>query len=373
MRKLLQILTVVLLVLSAAALVLGIMLFGKRQLLMGRTQSLEKGLMQVAALLETPADPATTPANFTEKDIGEVAAQEVTEPERAAFWKDYPLHLEAADKPLVTVRREELMNYYKVDPISGKPTKNPATGLFETEGDNTMAATIKRISDAATYELDQLNKTRHQLAAVREELVKTIEELNDGKQRQRRSLVQITDLNNQIATLEDEKRNLEGQVASLESEKLALEEDVAAKEQTIQTQADDIKLRDETITAQRLQIADLKKGAVNKDPNMIGSSEGLVKMEAGPKGKVVSVNGDWSYVVLQLNDVALAEIDAMRAELAAKNIAGFPTIDLFLKRGDSYISKVRLVQLKRDEKLAIADVLVDWQQAAVETGDIAFF
>ncbi|MCE9614587.1 MAG: hypothetical protein K8T26_09945 [Lentisphaerae bacterium] len=371
MRKLLQVLTIVLLVLSAGALTLGIMLFGKRELLKSRTQSLEKAIVELSALIETPTDPEQKPASFAERDVAEVSDKVIPEPERASFWKDYPLYLEDADKPVATIRREDLMHYYKVDPISGKPMKDPATGIMITTGDGTMDATIKKVLAAAQYELDRLNQTRHQLGRVREELVNTIQALNEGKQRLRQSLSQNTDQKNTIAGLEDDKRQLESSVASLEEEKTTLQDDVAAKEKLLQDKEEEIKLRDETITSQRQQIADLKKGSGPGGTGM--ATAGIIKMEAGQKGRVVSVNSDWGYVVLQLDDVALAEIDTMREAMTKANTPGFPSVELFLKRGDTYVSKIKLVQIKRDQKLAVADVLVDWQQAAVKAGDIAFF
>lgn len=373
-RKLLQVLTIVLLVLSGVALTFSFMLFSKRELLKGRVLALEKGVMTLSSLLELPQDPEQKPNAFTEKDVADVTAEPVTDPTRATFWKDYPLHLEDVDKPMATIRRDDLAQYYKTDAISGKPVKN-AMGLNETTGEGTLDATLNKVRDAAQYELDRLNETRHRLRAIREELVKTIEELNDGKQRLRQSLGTIAERNTTIAGLEDNVRTLEANVANLEGEKRTLEDQIATQEQKITEQTETIQQQNDTIASQRKKIEDLtvasKSGGDGKSQVMSGLVERT--LQAGPKGRVVSVNSDWSYVVLELNEDCLKEIDALREALQKNGSTGIPTVELFLKRGDSFISKVKLVQIKRDQNLAIADVLPDWQQAPVKTGDIAYY
>lgn len=39
---------------------------------------------------------------------------------------------------------------------------------------------------------------------------------------------------------------------------------------------------------------------------------------------------------------------------------------------DIFVTKVQLQQVSRDEKLAIASILSDWQQMPVQEGDIVF-
>ena len=373
MRKLLQVLTVILFLLSAGALALGIMLFSKRELLKSRTQALEKAVVGLSALLETPTDPDVQPNTFPEKDIGTVTAQLVAEPERSSIWADYPKYLEEPDRPFATIRREDLMYFYKVNPITGKPEKDAATGLKITTGDGTMDATLTKVREAAQYELDRLNQTRHQLQRMREELVQTIQDLNDGKQRLRQSLVTIQDQKGQIATLEDNKRALEAQVASLENERTQLQEQIADLDRQIAEKDEEIKLRDDTIASQRQQIADLKLQGDRNLPGVIGGGVIERTVEAGLKGEVLSVNPDWSYVVLQLNDQFLSEFAKLQEALEKNGTPGIPSVEMFLKRGDSYVTKIKLVQVKLAEKLAIADVLVDWQQGPVAAGDLVYY
>lgn len=360
------------LLLGAGALVLGYILFAQRELLKGRTQSLEKGVVQIATLLEQPTDdPVDVVADFIEKDVAELAAQLNPDPEHAAFWQSYPLYLEDVDQKLFTVTREDLMNYYKIDFATQRPAKD-INGVRITEGEGTMDAVLKRIIGAAQYELERLNRTRDQLKKVREELIATIIELNDGKQTQRQQLVLIQEQRNTIASLEDERRQLTARVAELESDKLDLQGQVADMQRQIEELNEEIVAMQEIIDKQRETIAKLMKPTPQ---GQISASElnNIIKMEAGDKGSVVSVNSDWSYVVLQFDDAALAEIETMRKALEENLTPGTPAVEFFLKRGDAYVAKIKLVQIKRDQKLAVADVLPNWQQAEIKPGDRIFF
>lgn len=371
MRKLLQVMTIVLLVLSAAALFLGSLLFSKRELLKGRTQALEKALVQLSAIIEAPVEAETKLVGYPERDIADVTAQPVATPETTTFWQGYPAHLEDVDKPFASVRAEDLMHYYKLDPITQKIEKDPATGYPIMKGEGTMDATIQGLLGAAQYQLDILNQTRAQLTRVREELIVANQDVNERKQRLRQALAEINTLNGTISGLQDDVRRLEGQVADLESEKRNLEDTIAQQEKQIEEQTEEIRLRDETIAQQRQRINDLVSN--QKASNVVGKSFVDRQVEAGQKGRVVSVNQDWTYVVIELDDQFLAELEALKAALSKNETPGIPTVDLFLKRGDKFVAKVKLVQIKSEEKLGIADVLVDWQQMPVLPGDMVFY
>ena len=52
MAKLLRVLTVIIVLLSAGSVFLGTLLFAKRELLKGRTQKLEKAVLEISAFVE---------------------------------------------------------------------------------------------------------------------------------------------------------------------------------------------------------------------------------------------------------------------------------------------------------------------------------
>ena len=55
-----------------------------------------------------------------------------------------------------------------------------------------------------------------------------------------------------------------------------------------------------------------------------------------------------------------------------------PQITLMIKRIDSdnkeiFVTKAKLIQVKRGEKIGIFDMLPDWQQIPAKKGDVLFY
>jgi hypothetical protein len=82
------------------------------------------------------------------------------------------------------------------------------------------------------------------------------------------------------------------------------------------------------------------------------------------------VDKEWNFAVLNLTDEFLRE-------LLGPDLTGAMTpVQLMIRRpeqGGKFVTKVRLAQIKRDQKLGIANILLDWQQTEVQPGDIVFF
>ena len=96
MRKVIGILVIILFLLSIGALILGNQLFGKRELLKGRTQKLEKTIDKLASLIEAdaPVAPEVKPEDFPAKDISPYNKAEVIEkPDPSKFWEKYKRYL----------------------------------------------------------------------------------------------------------------------------------------------------------------------------------------------------------------------------------------------------------------------------------------
>jgi hypothetical protein len=82
------------------------------------------------------------------------------------------------------------------------------------------------------------------------------------------------------------------------------------------------------------------------------------------------VNTEWNFCIFRMTDNLYQEITGGDDE------AEIQQMDLWVKRADGdqqVVTKIRMLQVKRDEKLATADILTDWQQLPVEQGDIVFF
>ena len=197
MAKALKVFVVLLLVLSIAALVLGIQLFGKREILKGRTQKLEASVTALATTLNAAKDPFI-------KEAG------------------------------VTLNSESLSTYDSMD-----TELNRLRVLAENrygELDNTYAD-LKRTSDELNVTKDELAQTKDQLERTQQQVValnETVTQKNAEIARQGDQIgqleqdkaglqVQIDDLNTTVAKMEDEQHDLKDKITTLEQTVVELE------------------------------------------------------------------------------------------------------------------------------------------------------
>lgn len=365
MGKLLKVLTVVFLILSAAALYLGVQLFSKREVLKGRTQKLENAVISLGTFIESePAEPQT--AAFSERDMSDCTAELLESPELSDFWRTYSLQLEKQNLPTMELapRRAELMSYYQRDPVTQK-IKRDEMGYPVTKGKGTMQYVLDDVLNKAQSQLQRLNETRHELKVVREELVATIDDLNARKSGLREALIETEQSKAALTEQEELAAQAQKQAEELRQQKQAAADELAAE------RAKSAKLEDEAKDMQA-NIKNLKARLATAGASMQQGAEPLMarKIDTGVKGSVAAVNPSWNFAVVKLTD------EFVIAMLGEDKSGEFQPIELLVKRADSsgtFVTKVRLTQIKRDQNLAIADILGDWQQAPVEDGDILFY
>ncbi|MCF7837634.1 MAG: hypothetical protein K9N49_03305 [Candidatus Marinimicrobia bacterium] len=275
MGKLLKPLVVVLLLLSIGALVLGGMLYGKREVLKKRTQ-----------LLQDSADTLARNLRFE------------------GFRRDQLQDLETLRQPLA---------------------------LLEVHADNQYLELQETKADLA--------RTREELAQVKEELAQTRAELTRAQERiaaleaeiQRKD-VELAQARAQIETLEREQRVLQVEVEELTA-RLAAAEEAAREDQ------DTIAALENTIA----QMADAL-GELPQPP-----------MPQDLKGQVLFVNPQWNFAILDIGSE-----DGLRV-----------SAELLVHRGDQLVGKLRVTDVRKH--MAIADLLLDWQQEPLQEGDHVFF
>lgn len=370
MGKFLRVLVILILLLSIGALVLGYMLFSKREILKGRTQKLEKTIKELDAYIE--AEPGTTeqkPA-YPARDISPCAAEVLMSPERSVFWQQYDHNLEIQEplSMLGTAKKtQQLMNYYQLDTLTGKAAKD-SMGQKITKGKGTMQQILDDLLESAEAQYEQLNATRQQLTILRKEYVSAVEELNERKDKLRSALATITDRDNTIFELREEIKRLEGNISRLESEKASLEDEVAECERQIEKLNEVMQGKDREIASLKAENMDLRKKISGQQMEGVRSDD-WAGLEPGEKGRVISVNPKWNFAVAKLSDAFMREIlgDDLDRE--------FRPVNLFLKRPgspDSFVCKIRIIQVKKKEKLGIADIMTNWQQLPVREGDVLF-
>ena len=380
MSKLLKTMVFILLILGSVALVLASMLFAKRELMIGRTRKLERTIVALGNTIEKEAATLEGTQRYPSKDISEVTSEELASPQLSAFWDNYAAELELTDQPVLdlTKQRQQLMSYYKLDPVTGKP-EHDIQGAKIISGEGTMQGVLDNVLGKSSEQLDRLNATRLQLVDLRTELVTTITELNNIKRSQRSALKNIDKLGVDIVQFKDDATIAKQKVDELEEEKIGLEANIAEHGRTIADNED--KLAESELEIQRLK-AELKKidDQMGRGPSDDGASSvvrGNTKkfagtIDPGEKGKVIAVNSEWNFVIVKLNDQFFNEI-------MSDEEAGIPQVTLMIKRlglggkEDKFVTKAKLIQVKKSEKLGIFDMLPDWQQTPVVKGDVIFY
>ena len=369
MGKLLRVLVVFLLLFSIGTLVLGIMLFQKRELLKGRTQTLEKMVEALGTTIESEPSEERV-ATYTAKDVSECTSEPLDNPERSDFWDNYKLHLEEQDLPKLDLAaakiRKQLKQYYRIDPLTLRPLKDEY-GRNITTGPGTMDEVLQDVLTKSAEQYARLNETRQQLRDLREELIRTISELNERKGTLRQRLGEIVTLKDRISSLEAQVRQLSAEVADLQTEKRRLEGQVADLQDDITGLKETIEKNDTYIKELEKENKELREGegvdVADRDVAVAAKY-----MSPGDKGTVVSVNETWNFAVLNLGDDVLKELVADDGNLVLP-------FEFFLKRPSkdgTVVGKIRLIQVNMDEKLGIADILEDWLQVDVKSGDVVF-
>ncbi len=348
---------ILVLLLSIAALTLGIMLFLKREILKGRTQKLETTLVKLGKLIEeTPPVPEdVTPSDYPKRDVSPCMAEDLPDPERSAFWNSYKPHLELtadAEKRMMLDTEERqrlLMTYFWVDPISGQK---------KLDGENTMEHILELAINKTEAQMNLLDETREQLQIIRAELEATITNLNEIKQVLRAKLLKIVELENEIVRLNGVIEEKDARIAELEG--IIVEKDAVIKEREdeIEIQKDEVAIRDSQITSLKRENARLTKLLGIKGEENWGQN---IRIKPGHKGTVSIVNTEWNFVVIKTDP--LGEDDGEELE---------EDVNLIIHRSnkpDEFVAKVKVSEVRRGENMTIAEIAPEWQKRPIKVGD----
>lgn len=375
MGKLLRISVILILLLGGLALTLAILNHNKRELVVGRTQKMEDTLLRIAATIEREESEPGDPPDFPSRDTSPVSAQILETPDRSRFWNSYNRHLEESGLPTYNLRSAEkqsqLQRYFAEDE-EGNRLRDPRGG-FLARGEGTMHELLDSIQERATRQYNSLNRTRSQLANLREEHVRTIEELNREKSTRRENLVHIREQDDELAARQQEIRELSGRITRLEGDKRELQLEIAERDE-------EINRRQEIIQNKEAEIARLKEAMERDAARRPGIAE-AVRIDPGvaqafthgEKGKIISVDQNWGFVITELTPEFMTEL------LGPEHDQPLPGVELMVRRTDfkgpagEFVTKVRLRQMVPGHNIVVADVLADWEQAPPRKGDTLFF
>jgi len=313
MDKALKVLVVVLLLLSVAAVVIEFNIYGQRTELKGRVNKLVDYVVRIAGTVEVP------PTTLTD--------------------------LAASDNiPRVIVKTDDLKRYYKIGD-DGKPSK-------VTSGTGTMDDVLTTVFSSADRQHTRLNDTRTELTQTRttlgqtsnnlvategvlantsNSLVRTIGELAETKQEVEKKKTEIDTLNAQIEINKAEIEKKAGEVAKLTEKVSACESEIDAGKRYI--------------------------AKVEKELSLMKGVSNTNALPVGTQGHIAVMNTNWNFVVIDI----LPESALM------------PMTDLVVQRNAQLVGKVRVSEVRKEQRVAVAEVLPEYQQLVPAKGDMVFY
>lgn len=378
MGKLLRVLVIIILVLSAVSLLFAYKLFGKQELLTKRSSLLEEQVVKLAKTIEA-ADAADAAAPDVKRDVSEVADRVIDNPDKEAVLEGYPFKLEQQNLPTLDYgsndKRLQLRSYYVLDAATGKYVPDPLDQKPMTKGPGSMQELLDQSFERAKAQQASLNKTRAELTKMREKATTFVEEINKLKTDGRTTKVELKNTKEQVVTLTGEKEALEGRVTKLTSEKKELAAELADNKNQVERLTEEkVTLTEELGAAQKLvkELKERMKGTPGGTP-VDGGGTAVTALSAGDKGKIIEANDDLKFVIIDFSNDAILEM------LGPERQNAMPQLEMNVRRtgrqsaAGEFVTRIKLRQIVRGKNLVVADILSDWQQVPVEKGDVVFF
>jgi len=208
-----------------------------------------------------------------------------------------------------------------------------------------MGPVLNTVAVAADNQYEDLQNTKQDLADTREELAATKDELEDTKTELAQARQEINDLEDTVEQKDAELAIANGRITQLEQDKANL-----------QIQIDD--LNDQLVSAEE-EMRDCQDKVATLDKiikDLEAEIGGVVgTLPPGLTGRVLFVNPDWNFVVL---DIGSEQGLVSNAEL-------------LIQRDEELVGKVRISSVEKN--MAVAEIMRDWQQLPVNEGDYVFF
>jgi len=324
MKIFLRILILFLLILSGVALFFGWKLFDQREQLKARVDLLENYVRDLSREIES---------------------------EKA-------LNPETRNRTTVNVLKEDLKKYYVLDPATGKPLKQPdpqtAKMVRISDGPDTMKAHLRNVLEKAQEQTKMIDSTRVTLKDTRLKLEDTQATLRGTKKDLAAAREEIEGLKDNVADLRDEVTdnlvtidNKDEQIAELEGQLRDADEKIAQLEDRIFELNTHITAQDKHITELQNEIDRLKEADKGE----------WRPITRGPKGKVLSVNPSYNFIVASI---------VPESKLAKD-------IELLIQRDKKFVGKVRVTSINEEDHTVIAVILREWLQMPIQKGDYVVY
>ena len=197
----------------------------------------------------------------------------------------------------------------------------------------------------------------------------------DRRERQKLLSARTVIVGKMKAMIEAKKAELEVNISKLKTQIEDLNSEIKSVKEELQTQKDETEAVKEELAKKEKVVDQLKKllsDLKNRDPGSGHQSAAGTNVTAGNKGKIVDINTQFMYAVIEFSDEAMKEL------LGPERTGILPQLEMGIRRkgfagpAGEFVGRVRLRQSVAGKNLVIADVLGDWQQAEAMKGDDVF-
>ncbi|MEI6809205.1 MAG: hypothetical protein WCN95_10845 [bacterium] len=324
MKIVLRLLVVLLVILSGVALFLGIRLFEQREQLKARINLLEQSTADLSKQIETEKAP-------------DVAMRRL---------------------PTVNVDIRDIKHYYLIDKTTGTPQEiiDTKTGkkVYVSDGPGTMKPVLKSLLEKAKLQTDTLDETRMAVTDLRDSLKKSQDKVHSLLAKIKGLETDIENLREEGDRLKEEITELKATVSTKDEEILGLKKQIEDHKAKITKQEEQMFVQKNTMIALEKRNADLqdKIRRLEAERGITGTT--VHDIAHGLKGSVIEVNPEWSFVVIKMNpDTKLAH-----------------DITLILRRDGQLVGKIKILRIKPEQNLAIAEILWPWLRLPIQKGDV---
>lgn len=243
-----------------------------------------------------------------------------------------------------TTRHEEAV--VKIATNLRMPGINPQQIVEQLKDYNTMQSPLDLVAVAANNVVEELDVTKQDLATTRDELAATKNELNDTRNELTAAQQRINDLNDTVEQKNAELIVANGRITQLEQDK-----------SNLQIQIDDLNNQlvraDEEMRDLQDKVATLDK--VIQDLDSKQGTPGTAKIPVGTMGRILVVNPDWNFVILDIG--------------TEQGLV--PNAEMLVHRKDQLIGRVRISSVEKT--MSVAEVVSDWSRQPINEGDNVLF
>ena len=373
MNKALHVFVYLFLILAGAALFFEMQLNDKRRLLTDRNRIQENYILQIAGTIEKEA-PEKKSVELA-KDVEAVEAKIVDMPETENVLEDYEAQLEA--QSLDTFQwgqpeREQLRNVY-VYTFDGKIQMDGDRPLME--GPGTEDELLKNLLKACMAQRARLDTTRDALAKLHQKLDKEVAEINKMKPEMRQDKVTIVEKSEKIAKLEGDKADLENQIVKIKAQIDELNAEITSLKDEVVTAQDETEAAKEELQKSQKLVEQLKKliqDMIQDAERTRGDKSNITTLPAGEKGKVIEVDNENMFAIVEFSDKAMKELKGDNLDHP------IPNLEFGVKRtgyngaAGELVGRLRLRQEVREKNYIICDILGSWKQDDLKANDIVF-